>query len=221
MDGVEQRRGNVNIIKKTLVGRYGPCYTSGRIRTADHILLHHTASGGSGGHGGADAVWNFWWGMVPGTRASANYIVGKDGSIIEAVPPQHTAWHAGTTEWNARSIGIEIVNWGNGTDPFPEKQVQAVASLCRYLMGRFPAIDVKPLTTVDGHQRLGDIWEHEAVMPGKIDMRANFPWKKLYSYIVSPPIAVTGSVLKVPVPKVKPGWWAKLREYMKRPKVSA
>jgi len=203
------------IIRKQLVGKYGPCYTSGRNRTLDHILLHHTASGGSGGHGGADAVWNFWYGMQPGNRASANYIVGKDGSIVEAVRPQDTAWHAGTSEWNARSVGIEIVNWGNGKDPFPDVQLKAVAWLCKYLMKKYPAIDVKPLTTVGGHQRLGDIWEHEEIMAGKIDMRANFPWQQLYNLITAP--ALTGRVAKVPIPKVLPKWWKKyLRPYLKR-----
>ena len=206
----------MEIIRKPLIGKYGACYTAGRTRAVDHILLHHTASGGSGGHGGADAVWNFWWGMAPGTRASANYIVGKDGSIIEAVPPKHTAWHAGSSEWNARSVGIEIVNWGNGKDPFPDAQLKALAWLCKYLMRKYPAIGVRPLSTVNGHQRLGDIWEHEEVCAGKIDMRANFPWVRLYNLITKPDL--TGRVLKVPVPVKKPAWWAKLRAYLAKVK---
>lgn len=201
------------IIKKPLVGKYGPCWTPGRYRIADHILLHHTASGGSGGHGGADAVWSYWYGVAPGNRTSANYIVGKDGSIIEAVAPGNTAWHAGSSEWNARSIGIEIVNRGNGTDPYPDVQLKSVAWLCRYLIGKYPVIDVKPLQVVDGHQRLGDIWEHSEVCPGKIDMSKNFPWQRLYNYMT-----LTGAVVRVPVPVKKPAWWAKLQAYLKRTK---
>jgi N-acetyl-anhydromuramyl-L-alanine amidase AmpD len=206
------------IIRKTINGRYGPCYTTGRARTIDHILLHHTASGGSGGHGGADAVWTYWYNAKPGSRTSANYVVGKDGSILECVQPTDTAWHAGTDEWNARSIGIEIVNLGNGRDPYPDKQVQAVAWLCRKLMKRFPVIDVAPLSVHDGHQRLGDIWEHAEVMGGKVDMSANFPWKRLYQYIKTPPLTLTGRTIDVPVPKRRPWWWKYLTRFVARTK---
>ena len=57
-------------------------------------------------------------------------------------------------------------------------------------MAKYPVIDVKPLTVVDGHQRLGDIWEHSDVCPGKIDMSANFPWQRLYNYIADPKLNV-------------------------------
>jgi len=50
--------------------------------------------------------------------ASAHYVIGKDGQIIQMVDLGKKAWHAGTSEFQGRpdvndfSIGIELVNWG-------------------------------------------------------------------------------------------------------------
>lgn len=51
-------------------------------------------------------------------KASVHFVVGRDGSIIQQVPTDRVAWHAGKSRWNNResvsnfSIGIEIVNLG-------------------------------------------------------------------------------------------------------------
>ena len=64
----------------------------------------------------------------PARRASAHLVVGRDGEIVQCVPLNHIAWHAGQSSWtvpgqggrrgqtytglNEYSIGIEIVNAG-------------------------------------------------------------------------------------------------------------
>src|SRR5262245_53156302 len=50
---------------------------------------------------------------------SAHYFVHDDGRIVQMVPEQLRAWHAGQSSWkhainiNARSIGIEVANPGH------------------------------------------------------------------------------------------------------------
>ena len=50
---------------------------------------------------------------------SSHYVVFEDGRIVQCVPEERRAWHAGVSSWagetdiNSRSIGIEIVNPGH------------------------------------------------------------------------------------------------------------
>lgn len=54
-----------------------------------------------------------------GSKASAHIIIERDGSMIQMVPFDTIAWHAGTSKWGKRknlnnySIGIELVNAGS------------------------------------------------------------------------------------------------------------
>ncbi|MBQ0961532.1 N-acetylmuramoyl-L-alanine amidase [Ideonella sp. 4Y11] len=51
-------------------------------------------------------------------RVSAHLLVDEDGSVVQFVPFNQRAWHAGTSFWrgftdlNSHSIGIEVVNHG-------------------------------------------------------------------------------------------------------------
>lgn len=51
-------------------------------------------------------------------KASAHIIVRRDGSLVQLLPLDYKAWHAGRSKWgtlmglNQHSIGIEIENWG-------------------------------------------------------------------------------------------------------------
>ncbi|NTW37338.1 MAG: hypothetical protein HGB17_14700 [Syntrophobacteraceae bacterium] len=48
-------------------------------------------------------------------------MIDRDGAIVQMVPFNHKAWHAGASRWgkieglNSHSIGIELVNWGQLT----------------------------------------------------------------------------------------------------------
>jgi N-acetylmuramoyl-L-alanine amidase len=76
----------------------------------DTIILHYTAAGSS-----ASAIQTF---MTPSSKASAHLIVGRKGEIIQMVPFDTIAWHAGASQHEDRtglnkfSIGIEIDNAG-------------------------------------------------------------------------------------------------------------
>jgi len=72
-------------------------------------------------------------------RVSAHYVVGKDGTVVQLVPIEERAWHAGASTLkgrpgvNAYSIGIEIVNRNDGIDPYTAAQYRAVADIIRRL----------------------------------------------------------------------------------------
>lgn len=74
------------------------------------LVMHFTA-----GHGLSSAV---DWFSNPVAQASAHLVIGRDAQIVQCVPLNRRAWHAGGGTWrglgdiNSWSIGIEMVNWG-------------------------------------------------------------------------------------------------------------
>ncbi|MBU1621917.1 MAG: N-acetylmuramoyl-L-alanine amidase [Gammaproteobacteria bacterium] len=74
------------------------------------VTIHYTA-----GPSLISAVNTF---LDPKTRVSAHLIVDRNGKVVQCVPFDVIAWHAGKSEWkgrtglNAYSIGIEMVNAG-------------------------------------------------------------------------------------------------------------
>src|ERR1700749_1812712 len=61
-------------------------------------------------------------------KVSSHYVVDEQGTVLQLVPEERRAWHAGLSAWegtqdlNSRSIGIEIGNCGHsyGYPDFPE-----------------------------------------------------------------------------------------------------
>jgi len=103
----------------------------------DTIVLHHTA--------GPDLVGCVRWFVNPESKVSAHFVIGKDGSIVQQVSTFDRAWHAGVSKdklgregVNNFSVGIEMVNVGDGKDPWTKEQVEVVHFLCAHLMKRFP-----------------------------------------------------------------------------------
>lgn len=74
------------------------------------IVIHFTygASGASSAN----------WFKNPASKASAHLVIDRDGTVIQCVPFDTVAWHAGQSSWqginglNSHSIGIELANWG-------------------------------------------------------------------------------------------------------------
>ena len=63
-------------------------YGSREQREVDFLVLHYTA-----GNGNAKATARVF--EVPGRQASAHYIVGRQGEVLNCVPLSMAAWHAG------------------------------------------------------------------------------------------------------------------------------
>ena len=85
--------------------------------------------------------------LDPARKVSAHFVVGKDGRVVQMVPIEKRAWHAGTSvlegigRVNDYSIGIEMVNLNNGKVPYPQPQLDAVAGLIRFIRSRYPIPD--------------------------------------------------------------------------------
>lgn len=83
---------------------------SGKLVNPRFIIVHYTAGGT---FGGAKA-----WLCNPDSKASAHYLLGRDGEAEQLVPLNKCAWHAGESKYkgltglNKYSIGVELVAWG-------------------------------------------------------------------------------------------------------------
>ena len=131
----------------------------------DMILLHYT-----GMQTGDAALQRL---TAAASKVSSHYVVFEDGRIIECVPEEKRAWHAGESSWagetdiNSRSIGIEVVNGGHefGYTDFPLRQVAAVISLCKSIITRRGPISADRILA------------HSDVAPArKQDPGEKFPW---------------------------------------------
>lgn len=79
---------------------------------------------------------------------SIHYIVGQDGQVLKSVPEDEIAIHA--VNHNDQAIGIELINAGDGREPYPEAQVRAVTKLIREIQARWRI----PLAQVKGHEEV-------------------------------------------------------------------
>jgi N-acetylmuramoyl-L-alanine amidase len=112
----------------------------------------------------------------PFSEVSAHYVVMENGHIVQCVPEERRAWHAGQAHWggetdiNSCSIGIEIANPGHdyGYPDFPRRQIAALIALCRGIFTR--------------HQIPADrVLAHADVAPSrKKDPGEKFPWRLLH-----------------------------------------
>jgi N-acetylmuramoyl-L-alanine amidase len=87
----------------------------------------------------------------PEMSVSAHYTIDRDGTVISHVPEESRAWHAGESRMkdgrvnvNDFSIGIELVNRNDGTDPFPEPQLASLRELLRAIQTRHPIRSIIP-----------------------------------------------------------------------------
>ena len=108
-------------------------------------------------------------------KVSAHFLVRRDGSVVQFVPVERRAWHAGASAWRGRercndfSIGIELE--GSEEQPFEDAQYGALAALIRSLQKKLP---------------LRDVAAHSEVAPGrKTDPGALFDWPRLLAALAA------------------------------------
>lgn len=133
----------------------------------DILLLHYTGMAST-----AEACERL---CSADSGVSCHYVALEDGRVLQLVPEERRAWHAGVSSWegetnvNARSIGIEIANPGHphGYPDFPEAQMAAVVALARDICAR-------------NQIRPERVLAHSDVAPArKIDPGEKFSWARL------------------------------------------
>lgn len=104
-------------------------------------------------------------------RVSAHFFIRRDGEVLQFVPCQRRAWHAGPSRWRERercndfSIGVELE--GCDTQPFAEDQYASLLHVVSALQRRYP---------------IADIVGHADIAPGrKTDPGPFFDWPRLRS----------------------------------------
>lgn len=113
---------------------------------------------------------------ISGARVSAHALIRRDGEIVQYVPFNERAWHAGESEYDGRprcndfSIGVEL----EGTDemPYTEPQYEQLAALAAALFDAYPTLGPEHIV---GHS---DIAPERKTDPGPV-----FNWRRLRTLI--------------------------------------
>lgn len=112
-------------------------------------------------------------------RVAAHVLIRRDGELVQYVPFDRRAWHAGVSRWRGReavndfSVGIEL----EGTDDSPYEPVQyrRLAELVRALAATYPGITPDRLA---GHS---DVAPDRKTDPGPA-----FDWGRLRKLLDKP-----------------------------------
>jgi AmpD protein len=103
---------------------------------------------------------------ISGMRVSSHFFIRRGGEVLQYVPCELRAWHAGESSWKGRgrcndySVGIEL----EGTDEvaFTDAQYESLAQLTGALFGRYGRLEVAG---------------HSDIAPGrKTDPGPRFDW---------------------------------------------
>ena len=106
---------------------------------------------------------------LAGLRVSSHFLIYRDGELVQFVPLEARAWHAGASRWRGRercndfSVGIEL----EGVDDarFEAAQYACLQALLRKIQQRQP---------------LREVAAHSDVAPDrKTDPGAGFDWRRL------------------------------------------
>ena len=107
-------------------------------------------------------------------KLSVHYILDENGELIQCVPEEKRAWHAGKGYWrgseaslNSRSIGIEISSPSLGQEAYSEAQINKLIPFCKKIIRKYGI----PAQNVVGHSDVAPL--------RKPDPGVGFPWKRL------------------------------------------
>jgi N-acetyl-anhydromuramoyl-L-alanine amidase len=104
-------------------------------------------------------------------RVSAHCLIRRDGELVQYVPFERRAWHAGLSRFDGRercndfSVGIELE--GTDTGDYTDAQYRVLAAVTTALMQAYPAITPERITG------------HSDIAPGrKTDPGPGFDWTR-------------------------------------------
>jgi len=107
-----------------------------------------------------------------------HYMIDRDGTTRSSVPEDEIAHHV--FHYSGRSIAIELINDGDGSDPYPEAQLDALVNLIKDIVKRrsIPREGIKRHSDLD-HARLScDKKQRRKVDPGPA-----FPFKSILNRV--------------------------------------
>ena len=125
----------------------------------------------------------FWQKILKIARNEAHYVIGRNGSAAQVMPPTDIAYH--TAGINDVSIGIELVHRGDGIEPFEEPQIVKLIELINEIRQQFPNISISNIVM---HS---DIDQRTCPCNGKPyrrrqDPGANFPMQRVIDAVRLP-----------------------------------
>lgn len=94
------------------------------------IVIHYVANKNTT----ALQNWNYF--ETSGVYASSNFIVGLDGEIIQCMPRNEVAYHAGNKDVNYNSIGIEVCH-PDADGKFSEATYRSLIKLVSWLCKKY------------------------------------------------------------------------------------
>ena len=115
---------------------------------------------------------------LAGLKVSSHLLIRRDGRIIQFVPLDKRAWHAGKSQFQGRpncndfSIGIEL----EGTDdaPYTDAQYEQLSQVITALFVTYPMLQPARITG------------HSDIAPGrKTDPGPHFDWSRLLDILGS------------------------------------
>ena len=114
-------------------------------------------------------------------RLGIHYMIDRDGTLRASVPESEIANHV--FHYSGQSIGIELINDGDGRDPFPRAQLATLVKLLRDITQRHGI-------TRAGIKRHSDL-DHallscDRTQRRKVDPGAAFPYESILNRVFQP-----------------------------------
>ncbi len=110
--------------------------------------------------------------LLQGLEVSAHLVIRRDGSIMQFVPFDRKACHAGKSSYQGRekcndfSIGIEME--GSKEDDYEEEQYEVLGKVCQELLATYKGLDFSRIVG------------HSDIAPGRKTDPWRFNWEKFY-----------------------------------------
>ncbi|NLJ87332.1 MAG: N-acetylmuramoyl-L-alanine amidase [Epulopiscium sp.] len=98
-----------------------------KLKAVEKIVIHWVANPGTSAMSNRN-----YFNNLRGRYASAHYVIDINGSIIQCIPTTEVAYHAGNSEWNNSSVGIECCH-PDWTGQFSKATMDSLIELCSYL----------------------------------------------------------------------------------------
>jgi AmpD protein len=115
---------------------------------------------------------------IENLQVSAHVLIRRDGEVVQYVPFDRRAWHAGQSCYDGRercndySIGIELE--GSDDRPYEAVQYETLANVCRALFSAYPSLSPQRMVG------------HCDIAPGrKTDPGPHFEWPRLRALLSS------------------------------------